>query len=35
VRTRLGVLDAEGLAGSLTLLGGVDAVSPVATQGYV
>ena len=35
VRTRLGVLDAEGLGGSLTLLGGVDAVSPVATQGYV
>jgi hypothetical protein len=35
VRTRLGLLDAEGLGGSLTLLGGVDAVLPVATQGHV
>jgi hypothetical protein len=35
VRTRLGLLDAVGLGGSLTLLGGVDAVLPVATQGYV
>ena len=29
------LLDVEGLGGSLTLLGGVDAVSPVATQGHV
>jgi hypothetical protein len=35
VRTRLGVLDAEGVGGSLTLLSGVEAISPVATQGYV
>ena len=35
VRTRLGLLDVEGLGGSLALLGGVDAVLPVATQGYV
>jgi hypothetical protein len=35
VRTRLSLLDVEGLGGSLALLGGVDAVLPVATQGYV
>jgi hypothetical protein len=35
VRTRLALLDVEGLGGSLALLGGVDAVLPVATQGYV
>jgi len=35
VRTRLGLLDAEGLGGSLALLSGVEAISPVATQGHV
>jgi|SRR5882757_3376353 len=35
VRTRLGLLDAEGLGGSLALLGSVEAILPVATQGYV
>jgi hypothetical protein len=35
VRTRLGQLDAEGLGGSLALLSSVEAVLPVATQGYV
>jgi hypothetical protein len=35
VRTRLAVLDGEGVGGSLTLLSGVEAISPVATQGYV
>ena len=35
VRTRLGLLDAEGLAGTLALLFSVEAVLPVATQGYV
>ncbi len=35
IRTRLGLLDAEGLGGSLALLGGVEAILPVATQGYV
>ena len=33
VRTRLGQLDGEDIGGSLTLLGGIDAVEPVATQG--
>ena len=33
VRTRLGQLDGEGVGGSLTLLGAVEAVEPVATQG--
>jgi hypothetical protein len=33
VRTRLAQLDREGIGGSLRLLGGVDAVEPVATQG--
>ena len=33
VRTRLGQLDGEDIDGSLTLLGGIDAVEPVATQG--
>ena len=33
VRTRLGQLDGEDVGGSLTLLGGIDAVEPVATQG--
>jgi hypothetical protein len=35
VRTRLALLDAEAVGGSLTLLDGVDAVWPVATQGHV
>ena len=35
VRTRLGLLDAEGIGGTLTLLLGVEAITPVATQGYV
>jgi hypothetical protein len=35
VRTRLSLLDAEGPGGMLTLLSGVEAISPVATQGYV
>jgi hypothetical protein len=35
VRTRLSLLDAEGQSGTLTLLSGVEAISPVATQGYV
>ena len=35
VRTRLAQLDAESLGGSLALLSGVEAISPVATQGYV
>ena len=35
VRTRLAQLDAESLGGSLALLSGVEALSPVATQGYV
>ena len=34
VRTRLGQLDGEDIGGTLTLLGGVDAIEPVATQGY-
>jgi hypothetical protein len=29
------MLDAEAIGGSLALLSGVEAVSPVATQGYV
>jgi hypothetical protein len=33
VRMRLAQLDAEGIGGSLALLGGVEAVEPVATQG--
>jgi hypothetical protein len=33
VRTRLGQLDGEDISGALSLLGGVDAVEPVATQG--
>ena len=33
VRTRLGQLDGEDIGGSLALLGGIDAVEPVATQG--
>jgi hypothetical protein len=33
IRTRLAQLDGEDIAGSLALLGGVDAVEPVATQG--
>ncbi|MDX6618851.1 MAG: hypothetical protein QOK36_1237 [Gaiellales bacterium] len=33
VRTRLAQLDGEVIGGSLSLLGGVDAVEPVATQG--
>ncbi len=33
VRTRLGQLDGEDIGGSLTLLSGIDAVEPVATQG--
>jgi hypothetical protein len=33
VRTRLAQLDGEGIGGALGLLGGVDAVEPVATQG--
>jgi hypothetical protein len=33
VRTRLGQLDGETIGGSLTLLSGIDAVEPVATQG--
>ena len=33
VRTRLGQLDGEDIGGSLTLLGGIEAVEPVATQG--
>jgi hypothetical protein len=33
VRTRLGQLDGEGVGGSLSLLGGVEAIEPVATQG--
>jgi hypothetical protein len=33
VRTRLSQLDGEDIGGSLSLLGGVDAVEPVATQG--
>jgi hypothetical protein len=33
VRTRLAQLDGEAIGGSLSLLGGVDAVEPVATQG--
>src|SRR3954453_21968748 len=35
VRTRLALLDAQGPGGTLTLLSGVEAISPVATQGYV
>jgi hypothetical protein len=35
VRTRLAQLDAEGLDGTLTLLASVEAILPVATQGYV
>ena len=34
VRTRLGQLDGEGIGGSLSLLGAVEAVEPVATQGH-
>jgi hypothetical protein len=33
VRTRLGQLDGERVGGSLTLLGGVEDIEPVATQG--
>ena len=33
VRTRLGQLDGEDIGGSLSLLGAIDAVEPVATQG--
>ena len=33
IRTRLGQLDGEDIGGSLTLLGGVEAIEPVATQG--
>jgi hypothetical protein len=33
VRTRLAQLDGEGIGGSLMLLGGVEAIEPVATQG--
>jgi hypothetical protein len=33
VRTRLGQLDGEDIGGALSLLGGVDAIEPVATQG--
>jgi hypothetical protein len=33
VRMRLAQLDGEGIGGSLTLLAGVEAVEPVATQG--
>jgi hypothetical protein len=33
VRTRLAQLDGEEIGGSLSLLGSVDAVDPVATQG--
>jgi hypothetical protein len=35
VRTRLAQLDAEGFDGTLTLLASVEAILPVATQGYV
>ena len=34
VRMRLSQLDTEDIGGSLSLLGGVDAVEPVATQGH-
>ena len=34
VRTRLGQLDGEDIGGTLTLLSGVDAIEPVATQGH-
>jgi hypothetical protein len=33
VRTRLAQLDGEDIGGALSLLGGVDAIEPVATQG--
>ncbi|HEY3612164.1 MAG TPA: hypothetical protein VGK92_00585, partial [Gaiellales bacterium] len=33
VRTRLAQLDGEDIGGALSLLGSVDAVEPVATQG--
>jgi hypothetical protein len=33
VRMRLSQLDDEGIGGSLTLLRGVEAIEPVATQG--
>ena len=33
VRMRLAQLDGEGIGGSLMLLGGVEAIEPVATQG--
>lgn len=33
VRTRLAQLDAAGIGGTLLLLGGIDAVEPVSTQG--
>ena len=33
VRMRLSQLDTEDIGGSLSLLGGIDAVEPVATQG--
>ena len=33
VRARLGQLDAAGIGGTLLLLGGIDAVDPVSTQG--
>ena len=33
VRTRLAQLDGEDIGGSLSLLGAVEAVEPVATQG--
>jgi hypothetical protein len=35
VRTRLAQLDAEDIGGTLTLLASVEAILPVATQGYV
>ena len=33
VRARLAQLDAAGIGGTLLLLGGIDAVEPVSTQG--
>lgn len=33
VRTRLSELDREGIGGSLTLLGLIESIEPVATQG--
>jgi hypothetical protein len=34
VRMRLAQLEDEGIGGSLALLSGIDAIEPVATQGY-